>query len=147
MKSHFNSYERNFILDCIRVYKALPCLWKVKSKEYRDRQKKNDAYGILVNKFRERYPEADREFVKKKINSLRTNYRKELKKIAELKKSNADPMYDVHESSLWYFTELSFLRDQEMSAKSISFIDQEMENERHKRLISVSKNLIFNKTL
>ena len=49
--------------------------------------------------------------VKKKFNSLRTNFRKELKKMRYSKKSGAgtDEIYDP---TLWYFNEMSFLQDQ-----------------------------------
>lgn len=65
--------ERTFMLECIEVYKSLPALWNVKSKEYSNRQKTNDACDV-INTFREKYPEATREDVTKKFNSLRTNY-------------------------------------------------------------------------
>jgi hypothetical protein len=56
--------ERQFILECIEVYKTLPALRDIQSKEYSNRQKKNDAYHILVEKYRERNPKAEREDVK-----------------------------------------------------------------------------------
>ena len=46
------SAERTFILDCIRVYKALPSLWKVKSSDYNNRDKKKKDYELLLNKYR-----------------------------------------------------------------------------------------------
>jgi hypothetical protein len=43
--------ERKFLLECIEVYRNLPALWKVKSKEYSDRNKKDAAYGTLLAKY------------------------------------------------------------------------------------------------
>lgn len=62
--------------NCIHQHAAL---WKVKSSEYSDRNLKNDAYKVLVKKYKEVDPKANKEIVKKKINSLRTSYRKQLK--------------------------------------------------------------------
>jgi hypothetical protein len=62
--------------EFIEVYRSLPALWQVKSNEYCDRNKRNEAYDILVAKYQEVAPNADVETVRKKINSLRTNYRK-----------------------------------------------------------------------
>lgn len=72
--------EREFICECIQLFRELPSLWNVKSKEYHDRDKKNIAYESLLSKYKEMFPQASKDDVKKKFNSLRTNYRKELKK-------------------------------------------------------------------
>jgi len=57
--------ERAFILQCIEIYKSQPALWNVKSKDYNNRQKKSDAYAILINKYWEKYPEATRKMLLK----------------------------------------------------------------------------------
>jgi len=77
--------DREFILECLEVYKSLPALWKVKSDDYSNRVKKDAAYTVLVDKFKEKYPNFTRDDAKKKINSYRTNYRKELKKVLDSK--------------------------------------------------------------
>jgi hypothetical protein len=65
------------ILECIWDYKSLPALWNAKSKEYSNRQGgKKDAYAILLDKYRYRYPERKGEAVTKKCNSLRLKFRK-----------------------------------------------------------------------
>ncbi|KAJ8947199.1 hypothetical protein NQ318_015547 [Aromia moschata] len=43
-----NTKEREFIVDCIHLYRELPALWNVKSKEYHDRDKKNTASTIYI---------------------------------------------------------------------------------------------------
>ena len=65
--------DRCFQLECIDVYRQLPALWKVKSDDYSDRKKKDAAYAVLVEKFKEKYPNYTRDDVIKK-NSYRTNY-------------------------------------------------------------------------
>ena len=79
--------ERKFILECIEVYHSLPALWNVKSKDYCNRIKKNEQYEHLLCKCRERFPDADKNQLIKKFNSLRTNFRKELKRLKGSEKS------------------------------------------------------------
>ncbi|XP_064619485.1 uncharacterized protein LOC135482929 [Lineus longissimus] len=113
--------ERQFMLTCIELYRELPALWKVKSKEYSDRNKKDAAYQTLLEKYRKRYPKASRDDLTKKLNSLRTNYRKELNKVQQSSKSGAGTD-EVYESTLWYFDAMDFLQDQETPSKSLSSI-------------------------
>lgn len=118
--------ERMFLLECIKLYRELPALWKVKSPEYNNRVKKNDAYDTLVTKFQEKYPDITREEVKKKFNSLRTNFRKEVKKVFDSKKPGAE---EVYIPTLWYYDEMLFLIDHEMSTQTISFMEENDEND------------------
>ena len=48
----------------IKVYQ--PYGWKVKSDDYSNRQKKDAAYAVLVEKFQEKYPNYTKEHVKEK---------------------------------------------------------------------------------
>jgi hypothetical protein len=48
------------------MYRSNPCLWKVESKEYMDRDKKNDAYETRVKKWQQVDPTANRDLVAKK---------------------------------------------------------------------------------
>lgn len=75
-----SSRKRNQVIeDFIELYKLEPCLWQVKSKEYHDRDKRNAAYAKLVLKLKELEPDATKKSVVRKINSLRSNVRKEKK--------------------------------------------------------------------
>jgi len=87
-------------------------LWKVKSEVYKNRIKKDAAYEKLAEKMEEIDPQANRDLVCAKINSLCTSYSRELKKIKSSQKSDAGT-YDIYEPSLWYFNEIDFLRDHE----------------------------------
>lgn len=113
--------EKEFIVEFIEVYRGLPALWDVKCKDYSNRVKKGEQYDVLIEKYRERYPDAEKQEVVKKINSLRTNFRKELKRIRDAEKSGAGAE-DV-EPSLWYFEEMRFLVTQETPTASISTMD------------------------
>ena len=69
--------------EFIEIYKSEPCLWKIKTSDYHDRDKKDAAYRKLVMKLKEIEPDANVNIVKKKTNNLRSNVRKEKKKIAK----------------------------------------------------------------
>lgn len=43
--------ERKMMMEIIDVYRSLSALWKIKSDEYSDREKKADAYKILYGKY------------------------------------------------------------------------------------------------
>ncbi|XP_072051063.1 uncharacterized protein [Amphiura filiformis] len=148
--------DRHFILGWIQVYRQLTTLWKVKSKEYRDKNQKNAAYEILLAKYRERYHEATMEDAKKKINSLRTNYRKEFKKAQDSARLGVSGD-KIYESSLWYFDAMSFLQDQDtLATSSIIEVKAEVSEEEdgmvdvaettHSAPIDKSKNRMKRKT-
>ncbi|KAG5894998.1 hypothetical protein JTB14_014884 [Gonioctena quinquepunctata] len=66
---------------------------------------------------------ADRASVRAKVNSLRTDYRRELKKMKATKKSGGGTD-DVNLPTLWYFDEIDFLRDQETQMQGTSTMDE-----------------------
>jgi hypothetical protein len=85
--------ERKCILECIEVYHC---------KDYSNIMKKKEQYEHLLRRYRERFPDADKNQLIKNFNSLPTNFRKELKRIKVSKKSGTGAD-DVVEPTLWYF--------------------------------------------
>ena len=58
--------EKEFIAEFIEVYRGLPALWDVKCKDYTNRAKKGEQYDVLIEKYREKYPDAEKqEYVRK----------------------------------------------------------------------------------
>lgn len=114
--------HKRFILELIELYSSLPALWKVKSKEYNDRAIKNAQYEILLAKYKEKYPDADKSELKKKLNNIRTNYRRELRRITLLENTGV-VISEENESNLYYFDALSFLRENVTPASYRSTID------------------------
>ncbi|XP_076047489.1 zinc finger BED domain-containing protein 5-like [Oratosquilla oratoria] len=49
--------EKGFIAEFIEVYRSLPALWDVKCKDYTNRAKKGEQYEVLIEKYREKYPD------------------------------------------------------------------------------------------
>ncbi|MCL4145992.1 UNVERIFIED_CONTAM: hypothetical protein GTU68_055907 [Idotea baltica] len=113
--------KKEFIVEFIEVYRGLPALWDVKCKNYTNRAKKGEQYDVLIQKYRKRYPNAEKQEVVKKINSLRTNFRKELKRIRDAEKSGVGA--EDMEPMLWYFDEMKFLVTKETPTASISTMD------------------------
>lgn len=104
--------SREYLTNFISLYKENSCLWKVKSKDYSDKQKKNAAYEVLIEKLKEVDPAANKDAVIRRINSLRTCFRKELKKHKKSLHSGMEAG-EVYRPNLWYFDLLLFLTDQE----------------------------------
>ncbi|XP_069837156.1 uncharacterized protein [Dendropsophus ebraccatus] len=119
MENH-NEFTREFI----ESYQALPCLWRVKSKEYSNRQLKGEAFGKLIELCRKYVPTADLKYVKQKIQNLRTVYKKELNKVEASKRSGA-AADEIYQPRLWYYDMLSFTNDHEHSRDSSSTLETE----------------------
>lgn len=116
--------SRAFIADFIEAYKSYPCLWKIKSAEYKDRSKKNAAYTVLIKKIQEMQPDATKQTVKAKINNLRGGFRREMKKVEDSKRSGAE----LYEPTLWYFDLLVFTKDQELPLESVRNVVKKWES-------------------
>ncbi|CAI6366942.1 unnamed protein product [Macrosiphum euphorbiae] len=88
-------FDKTFVADFIDEYKNHPALWNVKSVISKNKHLRNKGIEALVLKCKERIPEADNSFVKKKINNLRTAYKRELAKVRASKRtgSSADEIY------------------------------------------------------
>jgi hypothetical protein len=83
--------------------------------------KENEKYEHLLRKYRQRFPDADKNQLIKRLNSLRTNFRKELKRMKGSEKSGTGAD-DVVGPTLWYFEEIKFLIGQEESCTSLNII-------------------------
>ncbi|XP_031760167.1 uncharacterized protein LOC100495603 isoform X2 [Xenopus tropicalis] len=114
-----NYMSPDFLKEFIEMYRALPCLWKVKSTDYFNKQKKNRAYEKLVRLCKSVCPTANLEYVKHKIANLRTVFKKELKKV-ELSKRSGATGDNVYVPRLWYFELLKFTIEQDASGNATS---------------------------
>lgn len=118
-----SSADKQFWANFIDLYREKECLWKIKSRDYVNKQKKNEAYELLLEKLKERDSDATIETVKKRINNMRSVFRKEMKKISESKRSGASAD-EVYSPQLWYYSLLLFLKDQETPRKSATNMDE-----------------------
>ncbi|KZC05113.1 PREDICTED: uncharacterized protein LOC107193595 [Dufourea novaeangliae] len=104
-------YTHDFLTEFIQLYRSFPCLWQVRYKGYKDRLLRNRAYDALVQKLREVNPVADKETVIRKINTLRTAFRREYKKVRSSQRMVKNP-WQRYRSSLWYYDILKFVAEQ-----------------------------------
>lgn len=115
--------EKQFWAEFIELYRQNECLWRIRSKDYINKRKKNEAYELLAEKLKEKDSDATIETVKKRINNMRSVFRKEMKKVSESIRSGASAA-DVYAPQLWYYSLLLFLKDQETPRKSATNMDE-----------------------
>uniref|UniRef100_A0A182W0U3 MADF domain-containing protein n=1 Tax=Anopheles minimus TaxID=112268 RepID=A0A182W0U3_9DIPT len=123
----YENCKPKFVKEFIELYKSFPCLWHQQSKQYEHQKQK--AYAALVQKYREVDPQASKETVKRKINALRTGYRKQLKRLNRPSKAGTN-----RQPTWWYFELFHFLDDypqwlkQEERVESTNLESQNMDN-------------------
>lgn len=102
--------EQKFLTEFLEIYRNSTCLWKYNCKDYRNKAVKDLAYNALVMKMRSVDPRADKNSVIRKINALRTAFRREFKKIRKSEKleQSGDKVYTT---SLWYYDLMKFVVD------------------------------------
>lgn len=132
-----------FWREFINLYRELPAVWKIKSDDYKNRDLKSECYVKLTDKLKELQPTADINCTKRKINTLRSNFRRELKKQINSRKSGAGAD-DMYEPTVWYFNDLEFLRDQECQDIGRSSIEEDMPNFVSFFLLGISTGLLLN---
>ncbi|XP_044765906.1 uncharacterized protein LOC123322127 [Coccinella septempunctata] len=107
-----------FISGFIELYRQHPCLWRMRDDNYSNKKMKDEAYSVLLDFYRKTAPTATLDTVKKKINNLRSAFRKELKKVRNSRlESSADG--SPYTPSLWYYDLLMFSADQEESRSTV----------------------------
>ncbi|XP_071056913.1 uncharacterized protein [Onthophagus taurus] len=84
------------------------------------------------------------EKVVKKINNLRSAYRKEMKKVIASKRTGAGED-EVYIPNLWYYEYLTFLADQEVPRSSCSNVDTPLEDSEDISEVSVKQLFVNNK--
>lgn len=98
------SMSRELLEEFLNAYRNSPCLWKIKSADYLNKELKADAYRQLEAICQKEHPDANRDFVSKKINSLRGSFRREYRRV--ITESNYIPQ-------LWFYELLHFTAEQE----------------------------------
>jgi hypothetical protein len=83
LSSDLRKVHRDLLEDFIRAYESQSSLWRIKSKDYHNKAKRDAAYDILLKTYGLIEPIADKEAVVKKINAFRTNYIREKKNFEE----------------------------------------------------------------
>jgi len=103
-----NSRDREFWTEFLLLYRSLPAVWQIHSTEYSSRALKSAGYDRLIRKLREVEPLANRSLVVRKINSFRTNFRRDIRR-----RDSCSAAGESFQSTLWYFDLLGFLEGQD----------------------------------
>jgi len=106
-----NCVLKRFIL----LYEQLPELWNSASSSYSNKYKRNEALAKLLVIYKEIKPDAKVVDVRRKINTLRSNCRRELNRIKASKRSGSGTD-EVYKPSSWVFYALKFLHSIECPA-------------------------------
>lgn len=74
--------HKKVITEIIELYRDYTCLWDYSLESYKDSKQKAVAWEILANKYKEIEPEANVTTIKKKIENLKTAYKREARKVS-----------------------------------------------------------------
>lgn len=110
--------SRELLEEFLVAYRNSPCLWKIKSGDYLNKELKADAYRQLEAICQKEHPDANRDFVSKKINSLRGSFRREYRRV--ITESNYMPQ-------LWFYELLHFTAEQENDLGEMNIAKSEMK--------------------
>lgn len=114
-----STWSRISTLKFIKKYRSFDSIWKTKSKDYHNIDKRDAAYTVLLDLVKKFDPQATKDTVIRKINNLRTAFRRELNKVNFAKRSGMRP----HVPRLWYYPDLLFLLDQEETLEGTSNVE------------------------
>ena len=73
--------EKDNTLESISMYRNYECLWRVQWKDYSNKNKRNSDLNALLDIYRKLVPGASKPDGFRKINTTRSSFRRELKKI------------------------------------------------------------------
>ncbi|XP_073830403.1 uncharacterized protein [Musca autumnalis] len=116
--------ENEFLKEFLCCYEMQRCLWDITSPEYMMRDIKTKAYGELLNVMKKYKKDCSIDDVKKKINVIRSSYRRELKKIKQSESSGAG-VDSVYQPKIWWFDACKFLQSYEKPTGSISTLSED----------------------
>lgn len=113
------AWTHSALTGFIELYRTEECLWKIKSPAYSNRHYKEQAYQRLLRYVHTFDSVATKETIIKKINGIRTTFRREKKKVNSSNLSGAGSD-EVYIPKLWYYNELLFLQDQDETRATCS---------------------------
>ncbi|KAJ0176362.1 hypothetical protein K1T71_007541 [Dendrolimus kikuchii] len=114
---------REFWAEIIDMYKNMPFLWNKKHPHYTNQRKRSEGYNLLLEKYSEFDKNATLHVIKKKIDTMRTGYKREQKKVLASRDS------DEYVPGLWYYDKLSFL-DGHITSRPVKYCSEEDNDEK-----------------
>lgn len=121
MDNHLHNLNghQKFLREFIYLYRQQECLWNKDHPNYKNRNDRSEAYEILLKKCKEYIPEADEDYVRLRIDSMRSTFRKERKKVLNSRMQNPDSK-NVYKPSLWYYDLLLFTTGEANEEQDVS---------------------------
>lgn len=86
---------------------------------YKNKRLKKQAYETLLECYQRIDPKANVDSMRRKMNGIRTCYRRELRKVERSEKA-AKSANDIYVPHLWYYNELFFLRGNEIKIPKVA---------------------------
>ncbi|XP_030030301.2 uncharacterized protein LOC115447411 [Manduca sexta] len=121
--------ERQILTEFLQLYKDLTCLWDVESEYYKNKKKRYQAWGLLAGKLRELEPKATIMTARKRIDSLRHGYRREVRRM-KLSKQMSPKSSSTYTPNLWYFNLLKFIdNNEEQCTSGIDTLNSDEESQ------------------
>ncbi|KAF5273663.1 hypothetical protein FQA39_LY07353 [Lamprigera yunnana] len=102
------SWTREPVIIIIDGYRKHPCLYVVKSQNYKNKHARTQALEEILKDVRTVKPEVSILENKNKFNALKTNFMTEHRKMQKSQRSGAGDE-DIYVPSLWYFENLLFV--------------------------------------
>lgn len=127
-----DQWSRVAIMHLIDLYRQNPCLWNVRLVTYKDRNKRAAALEKICNEMEKIGVCLTVDDIKKKIDTLRSQHRRELRKKKKKTQKSGAGTEDIHTPTLWCFDSLSFLADGDdirASTTNLDTIDSEATSE------------------
>lgn len=73
--------EKKYIAEFIQKYREYPCLWNTSNTFYSNKLARNRAEMVLLESYRKVDESADLRKMKKKLENMRTTYKREHQKV------------------------------------------------------------------
>uniref|UniRef100_A0A2S2QAH8 MADF domain-containing protein n=1 Tax=Sipha flava TaxID=143950 RepID=A0A2S2QAH8_9HEMI len=118
--------NKPFVTEFLETYKRHPALWNAKSNVSKNKHLRNLGIEDLLKVCQEKFKDANTAFVKRKINNLRTVFRRELNKVLK-SKTTGSSVNEIYIPTLWYYDLLSFTTEDESGRVGISSLDDDTE--------------------
>ncbi|XP_041970071.1 uncharacterized protein LOC121726675 [Aricia agestis] len=124
MEHSFLSNDQKNLKEFILLLETLPEVWDASNADRHNRAKREKAYKKLLEIYKRIKPEATNRDVNAKVNSLKSNYRKEYKKVILKQQSTGVDDADIPKS--WVFHMLRFL-DKSIKPIDMNSIDSKLD--------------------
>jgi len=111
-------WRDDYIEPFLDQYRQHECLWNISSDNYKNRERREEAYESMRSALN--LPGLSVDDIKTKIKTVRTNYKSELNKIINSEKSGAG-LADVYIPRIFWFKKADeYLRGVSVAKNSIS---------------------------